>query len=136
MGEMVTETDSKLPATKTRYRPLKNGLWAKNLSKGVDKRTQIGRMIQKLQNELIRHVGSHPSVTEAILIDRICSKVVRCRLYEAGLFCERANGIERSFLSVPGISGWEGTENGLRLDNIALTRFEAEGGPEKIWDLN
>jgi hypothetical protein len=103
-------SDSKLPVKKTRYQPLKNGLWAKNLSKGVDKRTQIGRWIERLKSELVRHVGT-PSICEMVLIERICSKVVRCRLYEAGLFAKEPMGSRDHFLAL---------ENGLRHDLISL----------------
>ena len=111
VGEIVTPNDSKLPVTKTRYRPLKSGLWAKNLSKGVDKRTRIGKWIERLKEELVRHMGGTPSITQMILIERICSKVVRCRLYEAGLFAREPMGSRDHFLAL---------ENGLRLDLQAL----------------
>lgn len=120
---MSDTKDSKLPTTKTRYRPLKSGLWAKNLSKGVDKRTRIGKWIERLKDELVRHVGGSPTITQKILIERICSKVVRCRLYEAGLFAREPMGSRDHFLAL---------ENGLRLD---LQVLGLERKEKKILDL-
>ena len=107
------EAGKKLPARKSRYKPLKNGLWAKDLAKGVDMRTQIGRWIVKLRAELRDHVGGAPSIAELILIDRICSKVVRCRLYESGLFKDTEGRMTSRdhFLAL---------ENGLRHDLTTL----------------
>jgi len=121
MGETEKKEAPKLPAGKMRYRPLKSGLWAKDLRKRVDKRTQIGRMIAELREGLIEHVGGSPSITELILIDRICSKVVRCRLHEMNILSGEHMGSRDYFLAL---------ENGLRHDLKALG-LKSKGKPIK-----
>jgi len=121
MGETEEKQNPKLPPGKVRYRPLVSGLWAKDIEKNVDRRTKIGRMIAKLREELIEHVGGNPSITELILIDRICSKVVRCRLHESNILSGEHMGSRDYFLAL---------ENGLRHDLKALG-LKPKGRPIK-----
>jgi len=131
-GEEMTEMDSKLPSTKVRYRPLKNGLWAKSLTKGLDKRTQIGKLIEQRKRELIEEVrsyfGAPPTTAQLIIIERICSKEVRCKIYErSDLVGDIAQGSRSFFLAI---------ENGLRLDLQILFPDGLKRQGKKITDLN
>lgn len=134
VGDFVTVDgkgiSSELPVKKIRYRPLKNGVWAKSLTKGLDKRTQIGKLIEKRRRELIEEVtlyfGAPPTVGQCIIIDRICSKEVRCKLYERGDWAGDLQGSRSHFIAL---------ENALRLDLAILFPDGLKKQGKKVLDL-
>ena len=120
-------TDSRLP---TRYKPgstLKHGLYSK-LAKGkIDGRTQVARSMKMLRDELVKHCGGSPSITEKIIIQRIVAKSLICHLYETGVLSNptKRPGSRDHYLAC---------SNSLRLD-IALLGLKSKQA-EKIPNLD
>lgn len=122
----MAEEVKNLPAKKEGYSPVKHGLWmAFNRSK-VDGRTKLGKTMTLLRNELVKHCGGSPSITQTILIERIISKSIKCHLYETGVLSNPtgSQGSRDHYLACA---------NSLRLD-IALLGLEPK--LNKIMDLD
>ena len=102
---------AKLPSQNVCRGKPKHTLWVDYKRVKIDKRTALGKAMDFLESELVKHVGGVPSVIEKILIDRIVHKTVKCHLYEIGFFENPEQGSRDHYL---------GTSNSLRLDAIAL----------------
>lgn len=48
----------------------------------VDGRSAIGRLIRRLETELVAHVGGHPTIVERLLIERAIRLYLRLDLLE------------------------------------------------------
>ena len=112
-----------LPATKTRFRPIKNGLWVDFKAVRIDGRTALGKTVNLMRRELFRHVGGSPSIVQKILIERIIHKSIKAHLYEVAVLVEGEQGSKPHYLALV---------NSLRLDLLALG---LKGSGQKVLDL-
>jgi hypothetical protein len=111
---------------KRHTRPIKSGLWSDLRGLHVDGRSRLGRWMNKLRNELARHVGgekSQPTVCESILIEQIVIKTLKSHLYHVGLFRDKAFGSRDHALAI---------QNSIRLDLMALG---LQKRASKVYDL-
>ena len=99
----------KLPAPKDGHRWMKHGLWIALNGRKIDGRSKLGKAMAMLRGELVKHVGGEPSIIEAILIERITAKTIKCHLYETGVLSDPASsqGSRDHYLAMA---------NSLRLD--------------------
>lgn len=102
---------SKLPAKNKHNFPAKHCLWVDFKTVKLDGRTALARAIMLMRRELTKHVGGKPSITEALLIERIVHKSVKAFLYETSFFWDQKQGSETHYLALV---------NSLRLDLAAL----------------
>jgi hypothetical protein len=101
----------KISGKKKRTLKIKHGIWADLKGLHVDGRTRVGKWMDHLRVELIRHVGGEPSVAESILIEQIVIKTLKAHLYHVGLFKDKAFGSKDHVLAI---------QNSIRLDLQAL----------------
>jgi len=111
VGDLVTETDGRLPARKGLNGNLKHGLWTVFNQAKLDGRTKLSKWTNHLRAQLVKDLGSDLSTQQEILLDRVCAKVVRCRLYEQGVLSGETFGSKDHYLALT---------NSLRLDLQAL----------------
>jgi hypothetical protein len=120
VGDFVT-CDLKLPAKKNRCSTAKHTLWVDFNRVRVDGRSRLAKTMKFLRRELQKHLGGFPTIGEAILIDRIVSKVIKCQLYEAGFFSsDDRQGSRDHYLALA---------NSLRLDlqTLGIKKRGGEG---------
>jgi len=121
-GEIVTSTDSKLPAKSKHNTRVKHCLWVDFKRVKLDGRTALAKAINLMRRELVKHVGGKPSIAEVLLIERVIHKSVKAFLYETNYFWDQNQGSEAHYLALV---------NSLRLDLQALGIKRKE----KILDL-
>jgi len=71
----------------------------------------LGKWMNRLREELIKHCGGEPSVAESILIEQIVIKTLKSHLYHVGLFKDKSFGSKDHALAI---------QNSIRLDLLAL----------------
>ncbi len=96
---------------KRHTRTIKTGLWSDLRGVHIDGRSRLGRWMNYLRGELIRHCGGEPSVAESILIEQVVIKTLKSHLYHVGLFKDKSFGSKDHALAV---------QNSIRLDLMAL----------------
>lgn len=123
MGDGKDTFALKISGQKKRTLKIKHGLWADLKGLHVDGRTRLGKWMNYLRSELVRHCGNEPSVAESILIEQIVIKTLKAHLYHVGFFKEKAFGSRDFALAV---------QNSIRLDLLALGLKKRE---KKVLDL-
>lgn len=103
---------------------MKHCLWVDFKRVKLDGRTALAKAINQMRGELVKHVGSNPSIAEALLIDRITHKAMKAHIYETNFFFEKNQGSNDHYLALV---------NSLRLDLQALGLRRSE---KKVLDLN
>jgi hypothetical protein len=96
---------------KKHTRAIKTGIWSDLRGIHIDGRSRIGKWMNHLRGELIRHCGGEPSVAESILIEQVVIKTLKSHLYHVGLFKDRSFGSKDHALAI---------QNSIRLDLLAL----------------
>jgi len=109
---------------KRRTRTIKTGLWSDLRGVHIDGRSRLGKWMNHLRGELIKHCGGEPSVAESILIEQIVIKTLKSHLYHVGLFKDKSFGSKDHALAV---------QNSIRLDLLVLG---LQRRTKKIVDLN
>lgn len=111
MGNGKEAQNLRVCGEKKNTRPLKHGLWSDMRGVHVDGRSRLGKWMNHLRGELIRHVGGEPTVAESILIEQIVIKTLKSHLYHVGLFKDKEFGSRDHALAI---------QNSIRLDLLAL----------------
>jgi hypothetical protein len=96
---------------KKHTRTIKTGLWSDLRGVHIDGRSRLGKWMNHLRGELIKHCGGEPSVAESILIEQIVIKTLKSHLYHVGLFKDKSFGSKDHALAI---------QNSIRLDLMAL----------------
>ena len=128
VGDFVTsdppkEERSKSSVKKKRDYPTKHGIFVDFRKVKIDGRTSLGKYMRTLRETLTRDLGGDLSTMEKVLLDRIVSKVIRCYLYEAGIFSDEKFGSRDFYLALC---------NSLRHDLAAIGLKKKTG---KLLDL-
>jgi hypothetical protein len=124
VGDLVTETDGRLPARRGLDGNLKHGLWCLFNRAKLDRRTKLAKWAEHLREQLVKDLGSDLSTQQEILLDRVCAKVLKSYLYEQGVLSGETFGSKDHYLALT---------NSLRLDLQALG---LQRKTNKILDLN
>jgi hypothetical protein len=115
-GETSRKRRSKranLPLERVQGKAVKSGLWVSFEKAKIDGRCRLAKTMAMLRKEFVNHCGGSPTVGEAILIERIIAKTIKCFLYERGVLTDPAGsmGSKDHYLACA---------NSLRLDLTAL----------------
>lgn len=101
-----------LPVRSKYAHPVKrNGLWIDFDKRVIDGRTKLGKYLNLLRASLTRDLGGDLSTQQAILVDRVVHKTIKCFLYERGILDGDGQGSRDHYLACT---------NSLRLDLCAL----------------
>jgi hypothetical protein len=87
MSITLTSRQSRPPAGRKqpRFGPYSNLLRRGVIRNFVDGRSTLGRFARDLENQLIRHVGGSPSVTERLVIERLVACTIQLDLLDQKL---------------------------------------------------
>ena len=119
---------TKLPRQKRYGHVAKSGLWTVFNTEKLDRRTRLSKWIEKKKAALIVELGENLTVQQEILVDRVCAKMAKCRLYENGVLCNppETMGSRDHYLALC---------NSLRLDLQVLFPDGLKMQGKKVTDL-
>ena len=125
---MTDEKQSELPGGRRYGHPAKSGLWAVFNTEKLDRRTRLSKWIEETKAGLIAELGGNLTVQQEILVDRVCVKMAKCRLYENGVLCNppKTMGSRDHYLALC---------NSLRLDIQVLFPDGLKKQGKKVTDL-